>query len=1505
MKHLTLLLCYFTYLLFQSPPALATTQEVYRFERLWPLLPQPWHFGGVWYMAISPQGHLYVTEYGTFRIQKFDLEGHYITEFGKIPFSGPQDKEQWLPQEIAIDSQENVYVAYSHRIKDEESSLTESRHAEKVIHKFDAYGNDITSEKWTAFNQTLFLHEKEGMGINGIAIDRQDNVYLFRQSPPSPSEILKLTPNGQLLDQWPLVEIEGGVMAISTDYIYTVNAFELVSKYTLAGVLVKTWGGTGDQPGNFLHASSLAVDSQENVYVVDSELPSIQKFTSDGQLLARWIEPPSAELMKLENSPIFLLQQFANLGGFKGPDYLNYWLTFDWQKLLKTLNFNPSGIAVDSQDNVYVGFNVPNDSIRKYTPDGRVLNQWADFGNNPGQLHFPMDIVRDRHGNLYIADSLNQRIVKLVVKLDATGRWVTSVTSWGKLGNEPGEFLLPLSLAIDQEDNVYVVDGGTIRIQKFTANGDFITQWGDLSCDIPGLVQFYCTWLVLTGEQSSCSPALIQQAEELTCSNEPGNFYLPTGIATDQHNNVYVVDSLQKVIHKFSSKGKFLTTWENAGENAGEFGQPLTIKVDNHDNVYITDMDQHNIKKFTTTGKFIKQWGTQGRDEGQLQYPTTLTTDEVGNIYVYDGDNYRIQKFTTEGEFVTQWGEFGTNPGQLGSQGALAVTPDGNQVYFIDLFSNRLQIFNKTLYDVGKAIIVAGGRGKDDSLWDATQMVSNFAYRALLYQGFTKDTIYYLNAITNLDLDNNGEFDDVDATSTSANLQWALTEWVKDTDNLTLFLTDHGGSENFSFSETEELTASDLSGWLKTWQVEKNGKVKIIYDACQSGSFLRPLADQNSLNSLHFVPPADQNRLVITSATADQSAYFLQNGSFSFSYLFWDEILKGVDIGKAFTDASTTVDYLGNQATTQNQTPQLDANGNGQGNEPADWEAVTRQKVFIGNVGNGTVTNSQAPTITAVPPQTLDQPNTPVTITAAVKGVNKITRVWVVVRSPADLTRPATAGTITALPSFELTSVDETHWKGHYQEFDQEGTYFLAIYAYDSQGNTSQPQMTTVQVQNPLRHRALLIGGELPAKVHRVQEAYDALKYQGYTDEDIYYLSNLSSPGVDGSTTVDNVKFALLTWAQANPTQNLIVYVEGVEAQGAVMLNASNALTFEQLDEWLDTLQATLPGPVIVIYQGALSDKIWSVSTPPTSTTRIVMSSTSLREDGCLNPDAWQPLFAEAFWRAVRQGEANLLKVFNTAKGTMTEMSLQEPHYDANGNGIPDEKPDQEETNKVRLGLGIVTAADEPRLGDISPTQVLRSDTTTAMIVVHRVNTLDDIQQVTAEIKPPCDCQEAPTTIVLQPTGKGGYEGRYAGFRSDGNYLVIISATDTQGRKSFPKMTWVQRRLPLIPSQAKYHTGETVQVKLPSSLLDTEEQYLAIRLPNGSFYTIQGLNQFMPLGETVPVWSGVGEEVIDWKVAETLPKGEYRLYLVRVAKGSGLTLPVATELVRETRVVVE
>ena len=84
-------------------------------------------------------------------------------------------------------------------------------------------------------------------------------------------------------------------------------------------------------------------------------------------------------------------------------------------------------------------------------------------------------------------------------------------------------------------------------------------------------------------------------------------------------------------------------------------------------------------------------------------------------------------------------------------------------------------------------MVAGSGPYEGNNLWDATEMNANFAYRALTYQGYTNDTIYYLSSDRNLDLNGDG-IPDVDGDATNSNLQNAITQWAKDGESLVLYL---------------------------------------------------------------------------------------------------------------------------------------------------------------------------------------------------------------------------------------------------------------------------------------------------------------------------------------------------------------------------------------------------------------------------------------------------------------------------------------------------------------------------------------------------------------------------------------------------------------------------------------------------------------------------------------------------------------------------------------------
>ena len=92
-------------------------------------------------------------------------------------------------------------------------------------------------------------------------------------------------------------------------------------------------------------------------------------------------------------------------------------------------------------------------------------------GTNDGRFQYPNGVTTDASGNVYVADSDNNRIQKF----DSSG---TFLAKWGTYGSADGEFDSPQGITTDSSGNVYVADSSNHRIQKFTSYGTFLTKWG-------------------------------------------------------------------------------------------------------------------------------------------------------------------------------------------------------------------------------------------------------------------------------------------------------------------------------------------------------------------------------------------------------------------------------------------------------------------------------------------------------------------------------------------------------------------------------------------------------------------------------------------------------------------------------------------------------------------------------------------------------------------------------------------------------------------------------------------------------------------------------------------------------------------------------------------------------------------------------------------------------------------------------------------------------------------
>ena len=124
--------------------------------------------------------------------------------------------------------------------------------------------------------------------------------------------------------------------------------------------------------------------------------------------------------------------------------------------------FQPEGIIVDSNDNLYVN-DIQSNEIKKYDINGNFISKWENRVVNGIPLNHPHSSEIDKGGNVYITDQNNKR----VVKFSNNG---TFITSWGEDEDKGVHFLHPHGIAVDSLDNVFVSDRDLDIIQKFSNN---------------------------------------------------------------------------------------------------------------------------------------------------------------------------------------------------------------------------------------------------------------------------------------------------------------------------------------------------------------------------------------------------------------------------------------------------------------------------------------------------------------------------------------------------------------------------------------------------------------------------------------------------------------------------------------------------------------------------------------------------------------------------------------------------------------------------------------------------------------------------------------------------------------------------------------------------------------------------------------------------------------------------------------------------------------------------
>ena len=239
---------------------------------------------------------------------------------------------------------------------------------------------------------------------------------------------------------------------------------------------------------------------------------------------------------------------------------------------------------------------------------------------------------------------------------DLEGRYII-----GELGVEPGQMQLPLGVALDSGGNVYVVDSGNSRIQKFDPRG---------------------TPLAVVGSAGS----------------GPAQFNQPSDIAVDGTGNIYVVDTWNHRIQKFAPDLTPAGGWGQGTRNLmnpgpTELWGPRAIAVDHDGTLLVADTGTHRIRRYGPDGQHLGDAGRRGKEPGEFEEPTGIAVGPDGAIYVADAGNARIQKFDAGFRFVAAWAVEDWADRHPRNKPQLEVLPDGRLIA-TDPAHGRLLLFS-------------------------------------------------------------------------------------------------------------------------------------------------------------------------------------------------------------------------------------------------------------------------------------------------------------------------------------------------------------------------------------------------------------------------------------------------------------------------------------------------------------------------------------------------------------------------------------------------------------------------------------------------------------------------------------------------------------------------------------------------------------------------------------------------------------------------------------------
>jgi DNA-binding beta-propeller fold protein YncE len=515
-------------------------------------------FGPIGGLATDAAGNVYVVDSSHDRIEKFGPNGEFMTAWGTrgsaledFNFGSSQSPSQPPGGGIAV-SGEHVYVADSGNDRVERFNLEGgealawgtygsgpgqfSYPRGVAANEHEVIVSDDDNHRIEKFSPEGAFEAQAGSAGDGpgqfgfpygVSLDAAGDVYV---ADDSNDRVVKLSPQLGFAGAWGGVGAKPGQLdfprAVASDpagdtYVAD-TANDRIEVFDPVGDYLRTLGASGRGPGQLTGPRGLTFDPSGRLLVSDTVDDRIEMFapgsnayleqwTLAGGHAAGFASPAgigvdrrgSVYVADTGNARVaHLWGDGSFLGELGGPAELGGAQLSD-----------AGSVAVSPvTDQTYVA-DTDHNRLLVYGPEGALQAKWGAGedngapGSGPGAFDHPEAVTVAPSGNVYVADTGNDR----VVELSPAG---SVVTEWGSAGTASGRFRSPTGIAVDAAGDVYVVDSENNRVEVFEADGRFLTKWG------------------LRG-------------------TAPGEFSQPTAVAVDCAGDVDVADTNNNRVERF------------------------------------------------------------------------------------------------------------------------------------------------------------------------------------------------------------------------------------------------------------------------------------------------------------------------------------------------------------------------------------------------------------------------------------------------------------------------------------------------------------------------------------------------------------------------------------------------------------------------------------------------------------------------------------------------------------------------------------------------------------------------------------------------------------------------------------------------------------------------------------------------------------------------------------------------------------------------------------------